>query len=77
MEKIKIFESKSDDRLIELMKLDLLKSAKRNNLKNQTAFILFDMFPNEEFSPKVPVPSLVYYKENDEKDSAFPICIIR
>lgn len=76
MEKIKIFESKNDDRLIELMKLDLLKSAKRNNPKNQTAFILFDILPNEEFSPKVPVPSLVYYKENGEKDSAFPISII-
>ncbi len=70
MKKIKIFESKNDDRLIELMKLDFLKSAKRNNPKNQTAFILFDMFPNEEFSPKVPVPSLVYYKETAKK---FPL----
>lgn len=76
VEKIKIFESKNDDRLIELMKLDLLKDANRNNQENQTAFILFDMLPNEEFSPKVPVPSLVYYNENCEKESAFPISII-
>lgn len=76
VEKIKIFESGNDDRLIELIKLDLLKDAKRNNPKNQTAFILFDMLTNEEFSPKVPVPSLVYYNENGEKESAFPISII-
>lgn len=36
VEKIKIFENKNDDRLIELMKLDLLKDARRNNPKNQT-----------------------------------------
>ncbi len=76
VEKIKILESGNDDRLIELMKLDLLKSAKRNNPKNQTAFILFDMLPNEEFSPNVPVPSLVYYDENGENESDFPINII-
>lgn len=75
-EKIKIFESGNDDRLIELMKLDLLKDAKRNNPKNQTVFILFDMLPNEEFSPKVPVPSLAYYNKNGEKESDFPISII-
>ncbi len=76
VEKIKIFESGNDDRLIELMKLDLLKNAKHNNPKDKTAFILFDMLPNEEFSPKIPVPSLVYYNEDGKKDSDFPISII-
>lgn len=66
IEKIKIFESGLDDRLIELLKFDQLLTCKKNKPENHLAFSLFDLIINPHSKKKGPVPTLVFFNEEGE-----------
>lgn len=75
-EKIKIFESGYDDRLIELLKAYEVKELNHNKPENKIVLAVFDMLPHEHISPKKAIPTLVYINEDGEKVFDCPISII-
>ena len=76
VEKIKIFESGYDDRLIELLKAHEIKELNLNKPENNLAFALFDLRTHKHISPKNPVPTLVYINKDGEESFDCPISII-
>ena len=76
VEKIKIFESGYDDRLIELLKAHEIKELNANNPENNLAFALFDLRTHKHISPKNPVPTFVYIRKDGEESFDCPISII-
>ena len=65
-EKIKIFESGLDDRMIELLKLDQIITCNKNKPENHLAFAIFDLIVNPHAKKKGPVPTLIFFNEEAE-----------
>ena len=76
VEKIKIFESGYDDRLIELLKAREIKDLNHKKSENHLALAFFDLRTHKHVSPKNPVPTLVYINEDGEEAFECPISII-
>ena len=75
-EKIKIFESGYDDRLIELLKSRQIKDLNINKPENNLAFALFDLRANKDLRKKDPIPTLVFINEDGKEVFDCPISII-
>ncbi len=75
-EKIKIFESGYDDRVIELLKAQEIKELNTNKPENHLAFALFELRTHQHLSPKEPIPTLVYINEDGKEVFDCPIKII-
>ena len=65
-EKIKIFESCFDDRMIELLRLDQIITCNKNKPENHLAFAIFDLIVNPHAKKKGPVPTLIFFNEEGE-----------
>ena len=75
-EKIKIFESGFDDRMIELLKLDQIITCNKNKPENHLAFAIFDLIVNPHAKKKGPVPTLIFFNEEAEHVFDFDLSII-
>lgn len=67
VEKIKIFESGLDDRMIELLKLQQIVDCRKNRPENHFAFALFDLIVNPHAKKKGAVPTITFINENGDK----------